>query len=210
MSANLSTSSIASFSGLHHGLRRSATPASWGLAAFAGRFAEISGGESTAALTLAVGLMTEAQLRGEPVAWLARCGSCFYPPDVAATGIDLDAVVVVWARGVIEAVQAADLMLRSGGFGLIVLDLGQDDRVPLAAQTRLAALAKRHETALVCLTQKERRQPSLGSLISLRADAARAGRSGRLFRCEAQILKDKRQGPGWTFTEVCHGPDGLC
>jgi recombination protein RecA len=43
----------------------------------------------------------------------------------------------------------------------------------------------------------------------LRADATRTGRAPPLFRCETLILKDKRQGPGRTFAELCHGPDGL-
>ncbi|MFB1490224.1 MULTISPECIES: recombinase A [unclassified Thiocapsa] len=199
----------ASFSDLQRGLEPSLAPVSWGLATFRGRFAEVSGGEATAALTLTMGLVAEAQQCDEPTVWVTGRDSGFYPPDVAAVGIDLSALAVVWAQGALEAARAADLLLRSGAFGLVVLDLGADDDLPLAAQTRLAALAKKHETALLCLTRKGRERPSLGSLISLRADATRTGRAPPLFRCETLILKDKRQGPGRTHAELCHGPDGL-
>ncbi|NEX19437.1 recombinase A [Thiorhodococcus mannitoliphagus] len=195
---------------LQQGLKREERPATWNLSAFAGRFSEISGTEATAALSLAVDLVGETQRGGEPVAWITRRESSFYPPDVAATGVDLGALAVVWTPGTLDAARAADLLLRSGAFGLIVMDLGRDDDLPLAAQNRLAALAKKHDTALLCLTRKEAHQPSVGSLISLRAQATRTERAQQHFHCEARILKDKRLGPGWTHRERYHGPDGLC
>jgi recombination protein RecA len=134
----------------------------------------------------------------------------FYPPDVAEAGVDLGALAVVRAPGTRRAARAADHLLRSGGFGLVVLDVGADDRMPVAFQTRLAGLAKKHDAALLCITEKEDRRPSLGSLVSLRAEAIRTERAGDRFRCEVRVLKDKRRGPGWTHVEVCHGPDGLC
>jgi len=195
---------------LQRGFRPAEAPARWGLAAFSGRFAEILGGEASAALTLAVGLVAEAQQCGEPAAWVSRCESSFYPPDVAAAGVDLQALVVVWVPGPGAAARAADHLLRSGAFGLVVLDLGGDARIPTALQTRLNALARREDAALVCLTAKERPESSLGSLVSLRAEALRTGRTPQGFRCAARILKDKRLGPGRTFAEICRGPDGLC
>ncbi|MBK1723227.1 recombinase A [Thiocystis violacea] len=202
-------STAISLPNLHQGLKRTETPAAWDLTAFSGRFSEISGTEATAALTLTVGLIGEAQRRGEPAAWITRRESSFYPPDVAATGIDLGALVVIWTADARDSAQAADLLLRSGAFGLLVMDLGSDHTLPLATQNRLAALAKKHDTALLCLTRKEEQQPSVSALISLRAQATRTGHHQARFRCEARILKDKRRGPGWTHTEVYHGPDGL-
>ncbi len=69
--------------------------AEWSLRQLAGRFAEISGSNATAALTLACGLVRDAQKRGEPVGWATSTESSFYPPDVAQLGMDLWALVVV-------------------------------------------------------------------------------------------------------------------
>ena len=74
--------------------------------------------------------------------------------------------------------RAADLLLRSGGFGLVVLDLMSCSRraaadVPLAMQTRLAGLARKHGSVFLCLTEKNSETSSLGSLVSLRAEAVR-------------------------------------
>jgi recombination protein RecA len=129
---------------------------------------------------------------------------------VTDNGIDLDALAVVCAPESRLAARAADHLLRSGGFGLVVLDIGADNRMPPALQMRLAGLAKKHGAALLCITEKDSRHPSLGSLVSLRAEAVRTERTGDRFRCEVRVLKDKLRGPGWTHVEVCHGPDGLC
>jgi len=184
-------------------------PAGWRLSTFAGRFGEVSADQAGAALTLAFRLVLEAQKEGEPTAWVTGRVSTFFPPDAAESGIDLSALAVIWAPEAIAAARAAEHLLRSGSFGLVVLDLGAKARLPLHAQSRLAGQARQHATALLCLTEKERNRPSLGSLVSIRVHAARREREGDRYRCEAQILKDKRRGPGWGHVEVCRGPDGL-
>jgi recombination protein RecA len=184
-------------------------PAAWRLSTFAGRFVEVSADQAGAALTLAFRLVLEAQKGGEPVAWVTGRVSTFFPPDAAESGIDLSALAVIRAPEAIGAARAAEHLLRSGSFGLVVLDLGAKARLPLHAQSRLAGQARQHATALLCLTEKERSQPSLGSLVSIRVHAARREREGDRYRCEAQVLKDKRRGPGWGHVEVCRGPDGL-
>lgn len=196
--------------GIRRGLPSSDSPAVWDLSAFAGRFAEISGNRAGAALTLVFRLVLDAQQRNEPVAWIGRRHSVFFPPDVAATGVDLEALAVIWAPQTIQAARAADHLLRSGALGLVVLDFGQQGQFPVAIQTRLCGLAHKHDTALICITEKESRTPSLGSLVSLRAQTTRTARVGDRYRCEVRILKDKRRGPGWMHQEVYRGPDGLC
>ncbi|UCF93443.1 MAG: hypothetical protein JSW39_04565 [Desulfobacterales bacterium] len=184
-------------------------PAEWRLATFAGRFGEVSGDPAGASLTLVFRLVLEVQQLGEPVAWITRRQSTFFPPDAADAGIDLAALPVVRAADVLAAARAAEYLLRSGAFGLVMMDLGANAHLPLQAQARLAAQARQHDTALICMTEKEGHRPSLGSLVSLRAHAAQTQREAGWFRCEVCVLKDKRRGPGWTHAEVCRGPDGL-
>jgi recombination protein RecA len=175
-----------------------------------GRLVEISASVAGAPLTLTFRLVLDAQRRGEPTAWIGRRDAPFYPPDVADAGIDLAALAVVWSGDAITAAKAADLLVRSGAFGLVVLDLGGDARLPVHATSRLAMLARQHGAAIVCLTGKDAARPSLGPLVSLRAHAAsRAHGDGGRFRCEAVALKDKRTGTAWSIAEVCRGPDGL-
>jgi len=181
----------------------------WTLSEVAGRLVEISGSTASAALTLTFVLVREAQERGEPVGWVTMSETSFYPPDAAQNGTDLATLVVVRLSHAESISRAGEKLLRSGGFGVVVLDLGAAD-IPMPLQTRLTGLAHRHHTALVCLTKKESRAFSLGSLVSLRAHAERQRAENNRFACTLRVLKDKRRGPTWHYEELYTGPAGLC
>jgi len=187
---------------------RATTPA-WRISDLAGRIVELSGDASSPILTLATGLVYQAQVAEEPAAWIATPDRLFYPPDVARAGVDLDALAIVRVGNALAAPRAADKLIRSGAFGLVIMDLGDAARVPTPLLSRLVGLAAKHDTAVVFLTDKSSHDPSLGSLVSLRAIAVRTKRTGGRFECVAEVLKDKRRGPGWRHTEIFVGPAGL-
>jgi len=181
----------------------------WTLDEVAGRLVEISSSTASAALTLTFTLIHEAQQRGEPVGWVTLAESFFYPPDAARGGTDLAALVVVRLAHAESIARAGEKLLRSGGFGVVVLDLGAAE-VAIPLQTRLTGLAHRYHTALICLTEKARAAFSLGSLVSLRAHAEKKRAADNRFVCALQVLKDKRRGPTWNYEELYSGPSGLC
>jgi recombination protein RecA len=181
----------------------------WTLAEVAGRLVEISSSTASAALTVTFTLVRQAQERGEPVGWVTLAESFFYPPDAARGGADLAALVVVRLTDAKSIARAGEKLLRSGAFGVVVLDLGAVD-IPMPLQTRLTGLAHRHHTALVCLTEKARAAFSLGSLVSLRAHAEKKRVADNRFICALRIVKDKRRGPTWNYEELYTGPAGLC
>jgi recombination protein RecA len=190
-------------------LHPAVVPTPWTLDEVVGRLVEISGSTASAALTIAFTLVREAQERGEPVAWVTLAESVFYPPDAARGGIDLAALVVVRLSRTESIARAGEKLLRSGGFGVVVLDLGGTD-ISMPLQTRLTGLAHRYHTALLCLTEKEGGMFSLGSLVSLHAHAERKRVEGNRFACALRVLKDKRRGPTWSYEELYTGPAGLC
>ena len=187
-------------------LRPAAVATRWTLDEVAGRFVEISG---AAALTLTFALVREAQQLGELVGWITLAEHSFYPPDVAQGGTDLAALVVVRLARADSIARAGEKLLRSGGFGVVVLDLGAAD-IPMPLQTRLTGLAHHHHTALICLTEKTHGAFSLGSLISLRVHAEKKRIEGNRFACALRVLKDKRCGPTWNYEDIYTGPAGLC
>lgn len=207
---------------VHLGPDPAHAPASvgWCLRALAGRLTEISGLGDSAALTLAFSVVLDAQRQGETTAWITRRESSFLPLDAWASGVDLEALAVVRVPDERAVVRAADRLARSGGFGLLVLDLAAGDdkatalgrhpiQIPTAMQARLRGLAHRHGIAVLFLTRKGASTTSLGSLVSLHARARRERTPEGLYRCRLEVIKDKHRGPGWEVFETCRGPDGL-
>ncbi len=190
----------------------------WGFDALRGRLVELSARGASATLTIAFDLVLEAQRAAEPVAWIvpwsadATTGT-FFPPDAAEAGVDLSSLVVVRAPSTVSAARSAERLLRSGAFGLVVLDYGSTPAsshvalLPTAHQGRLVSLAQVHDAAVVCLTDKNADSGSLGSLVSLRAEALRV-RSAEQFQITVRALKDKRTGPGWVRSRKARGPAG--
>ena len=181
----------------------------WSRAQLAGRLCELSSVPGAALMTAAFRLVLDAQLEGEPTAWITATTDTFFAPDAAESGVDLDALVVIRTPDARAAARAADRILRSGGFGLVVMDLHADSRVPVPLQVRLARQARDHHAALLCLTAKSREAPSLGPMVTLRGQTSCRRLAVDRFQCEIEILKDRRHGPGWRHTEICRGPDGL-
>lgn len=163
----------------------------------------------SAVLTTAASLLWKAQQRGEPAAWINARNSSFFPPDLGAGGIDLGALVVVRVADASSAARAADKLLRSGAFGLVVLDLGPYAVVPAPLLGRLLGLAQKHEAAVVFLTEKDADAASLAPIVSLRVTASRRRSSAARFTCTVEAKKDKRHAPGWSVEETFRGPAGL-
>lgn len=127
-------------------------------------------------LSVAVRLVARAMQAGEPVVWITpREAATFYPPDLEALGIDLDALTVVRmpeSAGGHGLVRAAEVVLRAGAFGLVVVDLSQGmlPRGQLTWQSRLSGLVRLHASRLLLITSSLREAPSIGPLISLRLE----------------------------------------
>jgi len=175
----------------------------------AGRLTELSGGGATAVLTLTLTVVREIQHRGEPIAWITSGESLFYPPDASESGVDCEALVVVRDPDAVSVARAAEILARSGAFGLVVLDLGGQAQIPTPLQARLLHAAQRHDMVVLCLTDTPQPQPSLGSLVSLQLEARRQSLADGHYRCEAVARKDKQYGPGWRDGAAYAPPLGL-
>lgn len=171
--------------------------------------AELSGRSAAPLLTVAFGLVHQVQQQGEPVAWISSDENGFFPPDVADGGVDLSALPVIRLASLQQRLAAIEQLVCSGAFGLVVADLEECVDLPLAVQTRLAEQALAQNTLVLCLTVKTDQQPSLGSLVTVRAQARRIRHGDGRFICQVHALKDKRYGPGWVDEEWCCGPTGV-
>lgn len=210
----------------------SSEPQVLGRLAAPGKLTEICGGAACARLTAAVALVRQAQLEGEPCAWIQPVLGPLFPPDLADSGVDLDALIVVHvpeARGPAGIARAAELLLRSGGYGLCVLDLSapppprpQPDSEDMpqkpcppgllrggAWQARLAGLARAHGSRVVLLTRGGEQRDSLGPMVGLRVAPRRERRGPGVFAVRSAVLKHKGGAPCDPPAELRRGPWGL-
>ena len=103
-----------------------------------GRISEIAGPSSSGRTSLLDSLLASATSRGEHCVLIDTRDS-FDPPSAAAYGVRLEKLIWIRCRGNAEhALRAADLVLHSGGFGVVALDLAD---VPAAGLNRIPPTA---------------------------------------------------------------------
>jgi hypothetical protein len=123
----------------------------------AGRIGEIAGPASSGRTSLLLRLLAATTAEGESVA-LVDGADAFDP--VSASGAGVDLTRILWARppAAAEALRAAEILLRAGGFALVTLDLTtRIQRLPTTVHwLRLVRAAAASRTALVVLTSNAR------------------------------------------------------
>lgn len=113
-------------------------------------FGQVSSGRTS----LLHSLMAEATAREEFCA-LVDASDVFDPASAAAAGVALERLLWIRCSGNAEhALKATDLLLQAGGFGLVVMDLGDiapqtARRISLASWYRLRRSVENTPTALV-------------------------------------------------------------
>ncbi len=198
-------------------------PAGLGALCRPGRLVELSGDSGSAKMSTAVAIVREAQRELETTAWVQPAGGSLFPPDLAEAGVDLESLIVVHvprprrSTQALELARAAELLLRSGAYGLVVVDMCQappprSSRRGATWQARLLTLARQHSSRLVILTEKADHHESAGPLVNLRVAPRRVHKTdarGLRFEISPRVLKDK-SGEAPTLTpERRRGPWGL-
>ncbi len=146
-----------------------------------GALAEICGPASSGRTSLLLSILARLTARQEVCA-LVDAGDAFAPESAEQAGVDLKRVLWVRCRKEVsafkfrvsrgsdrgdrvafsaleQALKATDLLLQSGGFGLVVVDLGDIPpaaarRVPLASWFRFRRAVENTPTALLVLEQE--------------------------------------------------------
>lgn len=178
-----------------------------------GRLIELTGGPDAAPTSAAVQILLSSQREGDPVAWIQPRGGTLYPPDLAAAGLELACMLVVHVpldAGSVGLAKAAELVLRTGAFGAVALDLTHA-RPPRgdAWLGRLASLAREHDSRCLLLGPPDA-GTSLGPLVSLRLRPRRRRIRPGVYAVETDVLKDKS---GWMPSlegpSRWRGPEGM-
>jgi hypothetical protein len=115
---------------------------------------ELAGGISSGRTALVLTLLRQVTSEGEYCA-LVDVQDTFDPVSSAAAGIELSRLLWVRCGGNVEhALKATDLLVRAGGFGMVVLDISGVSavtirRIPMASWFRLRHGAEHSGAALV-------------------------------------------------------------
>jgi recombination protein RecA len=139
-----------------------------------GCLTEIFGPASSGRTSLLVSMLAQATGR-EEVCALIDAEDAFDPISAAAAGVRLHRLLWVRsAHNAEHALQAADLVIHGGGFGLVVLDLGDTPpaiarRIPLTSWFRLRRAVENTPTVLVSVA----RQSNAKTCASLQLECTR-------------------------------------
>ena len=90
-----------------------------------GKVGELVGPVSSGRTAVAAATAASATARGEVVAWL-DAADALDPAAMAAAGVCLNRVLWVRPDGIEETVRAAELVLGTGGFTVVAVDLGAE------------------------------------------------------------------------------------
>ena len=185
-----------------------------------GTITEVSGTASTGKTSFALSTIASITQLGNACAWV-DVNDALSPEATAAAGVVLQRLLWLrvsperakrvqdkpWSR-LEQALKASDLLLQTGGFGAIVLDMSDvlpqyARRIPLATWYRFRLAAEHARTALIFLTQS----PCASSCasLSLRCDPIHAvpfsshGETPLFERQQYQLARERNRNEGSHF-----------
>jgi hypothetical protein len=165
-----------------------------------GTIGTLEGPPSSGCSALAARLLAAATRHGLG----ALIGIDLFPPALAAAGVRLERLLLVATQTPLEAARAADVVVRSGAFTVVVLPALPSGRGTGAATwTRLASLAHRANALLIALGDEA--ATDVRAFASVRVETAiervrwngPAGHCGELagYDLRAVVRKHKRAAP---------------
>jgi hypothetical protein len=165
-----------------------------------GTIGTLEGAPSSGRSALAARLLAAATRRGLG----AAVGVDLFPPALAAAGVRLERLLIVRTGEPVEAARAADIIVRSGAFTVVVMPALPSGRgTGSATWTRLASLAHRANALLIALGDEASAELRYFASVRLETAIERVrwnGPSGHLgelagFDVRAVVRKHKRAAP---------------
>ena len=175
-----------------------------------GTIAALEGAPSSGRTALAARLLAAATRRGLG----AVIGLDLFPPALAAAGVRLERLLIARAGEPLAAARAADIVVRSGAFTVVVIPALPSGRgTGSATWTRLASLAHRANALLVAVGDEASAELRYFASIRLETTIERvrwngpAGHLGELagYDVRAVVCKHKRAAPVGDALVRCDG-----
>ena len=138
-----------------------------------GRITEVFGRPSAGCTALVTRIAASVTHGGEPIAWIDPLDQ-LDPDGLATGGVLLAGVLWLRPKSFEDALRAADLLLRTGGFGLVALHLDLSARCGAARWRRLQQAVEQGPGRSVLLVSSLARVPDSGAALVLELMARRA------------------------------------
>jgi recombination protein RecA len=142
-----------------------------------GGLTEICGPRSSGRTSLLVSALASRTANAEVCA-LIDARDAFDPHSAQTAGVALDQLLWVRCRNIDQALRSADLLLQSGGFGMVALDLGDIARetvryIPLNVWFRFRRAVEDTPTILVVIEQEPHAKTCASLVLHMDREAAR-------------------------------------
>jgi len=142
-----------------------------------GALTEIFGPDCSGRTSLLFSALSMRTAHAEACALIDGCDA-FDPHSAEAAGVNLKQLLWVRCRNIQQTLRATDLLLQSGGFGFIALDLSDVSRevvrhVPLDAWFRFRRAVEDTQTILVVLEQESNAKTCASLVLRLESEPAR-------------------------------------
>jgi len=161
-----------------------------------GKITEISGDPSSGRTSLLLCILTEASHQRESLAYVDAF-DMLDPASFQRSGVDLDRLLWIRCRNegerdrVNQSIKAADIVTRSGGFGVLILDLGipRNTLPPISTRLwfRLQRTIRGTSTSLVVITPRQ--NPTGASTLRLELERCKSDWGGKLSGMRQPLLE---------------------
>lgn len=157
-------------------------------------------------------LFEQVQKEGDTIGWIRASTGPLFPPNLLERNIDFESLIVVQTPPKMDSAdigRAAEFLLHSGAFGLVVVDLRLAELSDYVEwQNRVLILARKFECRVVLLTDKVEQTESVSPLVSVRIEPNRDRWSSNRFAVENRVVKSK---VGLDYPSLGHfsGPLGM-
>ncbi len=163
-----------------------------------GALTEIFGPDCSGRTSLLFSALSIRTAHLEACALIDGCDA-FDPHSAEAAGVDLKQLLWVRCKNIQQTLRATDLLLQSGGFGFIALDLSDVSRevvrhVPLDAWFRFRRAVEDTQTILVVLEQESNAKTCASLVLHLEGEAGRWATSSQAREISRNTLSQLLRG----------------
>ena len=163
-----------------------------------GALTEIFGPDCSGRTSLLFSALSMRTAHLEACALIDGCDA-FDPHSAEAAGVDLKQLLWVRCKNIQQTLRATDLLLQSGGFGFIALDLSDVSRevvrhVPLDAWFRFRRAVEDTQTILVVLEQESNAKTCASLVLHLEGEPGRWATSSQAREISGNTLSQLLRG----------------